>query len=237
MYRFALSFFLLIGGSLFPENLPAQTGTNGQPIKVFGPMRVREKAYIPGNDPQELYIYTDWHTGTFESTKGHRIENYQLRYDILNELLEIKVGAQIKILPWEQLSRFSWLVDDQYLEQYINGGRLLVNNEIGYGVYELILDGRIKLMAKNSPRLIKAYYIPQLDVGHREDRFVRRYDFYLAHRNKLTKIPSKQKDGHKVFGNYSAQIKKYTRRYQLSFNQKEDLIRIITYFNHLLDGS
>lgn len=206
-------------------------------LKVFGQMKIREKPYIPEQDQDELYIHDTWYPGHLISRSGDILRHYSLRYSVLNEWLEIRVGDQIKVLPDHEIAAFSWLVDRRYLEQYVSGKGLVLEGMPAGGIFEVVFEGEVRLLGRHEKRVVRAHYIPQLDAGKREDEFVKEYIYYITRGKRLYRLPRKARKCYPLFGPHAAKVRRFVKQEYLTFHRKEDLIRIFTFYSELLDAS
>lgn len=106
---------LLISSVVFGQS------TNNTLIKE----QFQDYSFIPGNYMRQLsgrppdikgsaYDNEAWAIGTIYLNKGQKTEVLPIRYDILNNLLEIKHEGKVKVLPGYDINKF---VLEQYAEE------------------------------------------------------------------------------------------------------------------------
>jgi len=208
------------------------------PVKVYGALYripLKYKPYLPSGEIPDLYIYSPWSMGSFTSMAGEKAEGYHLRYELLNEWLEINVGGEVKILPLEELQEFTWILSgSQSWEHYINGRSYYLNERRAKGLFRVLFRGKVQLLEKIEIEVIKAYYIPQLDAGNREDTYIRSRRYYLEDSGELFLLPKKRKEVARIFSPYSSKVNIFIKREKLNLRSPRDLIRVVTFFDRLL---
>ena len=222
----------------------AQTLPLGPP-KIMGglyQLPLQEKDYQPSGEFPQLYIHKRWSMGEFTTMEGKKYGDFPLRFDLLGENLEILIqGNQIKLLALGQLKSFTWVYPNTgEWEKYISSIPFQQNKgeEEERGVMQVLFKGKIKLLAFQQVHLIPAFYIPQLDAGNREDTYQLEDKFFMVDlRGNLKPIPKRTKALGSLFYPYGNEVRRYIKKHFLTLRKEEDLIRIVTFFEGLVENS
>ena len=171
--------------------------------------------------------------GSFTTLAGDTYGDFPLRFDLLGNMLEILIsGGIIKVLPLTELQGFTWVYPNtREWEKYQSSLAFRNVAQEEPGVMRVLYEGAYQLLAFHRVKLIPAFYIPQLDAGHREDTYQLEMDYFLASpRDILTRIPRKPSQAWEIFSPYEREVRRFVKKEYLSFKYEEDLIRIATEF-------
>ncbi len=213
----------------------SQTNNSVSPTGIIREIPLKHKLYTPSNNVPELYIYETWATGDFTTIDGIKAKDHLIKYELLNEWLEVKVGGIVKLLPLENLKEFTWtLTGTQSVERYINGNVFQFRGLPAEGVFKVLYDGETQLLEKIAARLIKANYNPLLEAGNREDTYSHSLSLMLAKDGKLTLIPNKKKHIVELFSPYASQVETFIKQEKIKIRQTNGLVRVVSYYDELL---
>ncbi len=183
-------------------------------------------------DDDSYYINEQWQEGEFALVPDQVFEGYPIKYDVKNNVLEIKVDNEIKILELYKIREFSWKDISGTEHNFINLNTKAKNTKL-YGVAQILLDGKAKL--------IKTYeYIPkpESDVKYGAytviDHNYIHEDLYLMEGDKVLHVNNNKKKFMKFFESYSSDIMSFVKSKKLKINNVTDLKEIIEYYNTLI---
>lgn len=186
----------------------------------------------PAGTKGDYYLNPHWQDGFITLKTGQTIQKYPLKYDIENDMLEIKANKEVKILRGERVASFTWkdAVSQQEV-QFINSHAYKLEGTPLLGFFELVVDGDVQLLSKVEADVKDPTYVEGLDVGKRYSEIVKKEVFYLSDESKaLTKI-KKKKDLWQYFGEEKNAVKQYMKEQKLGVNDKADLAKIVSFFN------
>jgi hypothetical protein len=188
----------------------------------------------PAEEVNSFYLDDQWHKGKFEMLPDHVFENYPIKYDLKNNILEIQLSDEVKILELYRIREFSWTDNAGRDHSFINLNIKSRNTKL-YGIAQVLLDGKAKL--------IKTYeYIPrpEYDVKYGAysaiDHNYVREDLYLMEGEKILQVNGNRKRFMKFFNNYSSNIMSFVKTNRLKINRLSDLKQIIEYYNSLINS-
>jgi hypothetical protein len=188
----------------------------------------------PAEDVNSFYIDEQWHEGKFEMLPEHVFENYHIKYDLKNNVLEIQLSDEVKILELYRIKEFSWTDNEGKDHRFINLNIKAINTKL-HGIAQVLLDGKAKL--------IKTYeYIPrpEYDVKYGAysaiDHNYKREELYLMEGDKILQVNGSRKKLMKFFDNYSSNVMSFVKSNKLKINRLSDLKQIIEYYNSLINS-
>lgn len=96
------------------------------------------------------------------------------------------------------------------------------------------IAGENKLLLKQSVKYVKPKPAETSYQKAKEADFKRESDvYYLNNKKNLTKIPTKKKKFYLLFNDKSSDIKTYCKKNKINIKEKDDLIKVIRYYNTL----
>src|SRR6266542_1727897 len=100
--------------------------------------------------------------------------------------------------------------------------------------FEILVDGKAKLLIRYVTKIIPANYNKVLDVGNKNDQITIIETYYVQKENELPVfIDKKGKSITAALADKTEEIKKFTDKEHISFKNKEDLVRVVSYYNGL----
>ena len=181
------------------------------------------------------YIMESWTNATILFKSNEIIENIPVKYDLKENLMEIKTKKTIKVCPPERIIAFE-LNDSANGEvrAFVNCNQFKVEYSL-VGFYEVLVDEEdgFMLLKKTEASIKESNYNPALDVGEMTAKIIKRDAFYIAKNKTAYSIPKRKKAFLKLFGKKSALIGDFVKREKSKLNDQEDLIKIIAYCNSI----
>jgi hypothetical protein len=96
---------------------------------------------------------------------------------------------------------------------------------------EELATGEISLYAKPRVDIVAGTYTPGLDVGSRNDKAIKKESLLLVKGSEVIDITKTGKKILPYFGEQSAKVEAYVKENDLSYRKKEDLTKIVQFFN------
>jgi len=180
-----------------------------------------EDSWLVGN----IYLHND------ESLKG-----YYLRYDVLKNQLEIIIEDQYRYITHNQIEYFEWYnVSRLKTAYFVNASKYETDEDIT-GFFEVLVDGEIKLLKRKFVYALRESASPTLvNDTDNEIRFFETY--YIAQGKEIDELKGSRRKNIKLLNNYTSKIKEFVKEKKLHFNNENDLINIVNYYNFLLQES
>jgi len=193
---------------------PAGSGNTGAPIKY------------PGVE-NEVYVGSDWPAGIIVLRNGSTIDNYYLRYNILEDQMQFISGKDtLAFASPKELNTITF------------GGHTFIyeafqcENTIRKGYFELIEPGKNKLLLK---RVVTAELDPVSVTPGVDSRkyFIDECYFISKPGQPASKLACNRKSALAVLHDHSAEIEEYLRITGNKVKTPEDLKKLVIYYNSL----
>ncbi|MGI9544529.1 MAG: hypothetical protein ACR2MX_14810 [Cyclobacteriaceae bacterium] len=188
----------------------------------------------PSGVKGNYFLQDHWAAGDIVLHYGPVLENYPLRYDIENDILEIKLEkeGQVKILKGEKVSKFL-LHELAQTREFINASEYKFQGTVHIGFFEIIQDGNTQLFSKTFAKVKPPTYVEGLDVGERDHKIIKHEKIYIARDGEAFELGPFGNDNKKHFETHLKSVEKYAKENRLKFKGKEDLKQIVAYYNKL----
>lgn len=224
------TFFLLL---FLPTMLCAQRNGehNAVMAKLYPSEAVETYDLRSRKKVKRVFYYDDWMEGQFlffDQSRAGR--TFPLKYDILNQELNVDMGGSIYIVPLDSIHGFVF-------ESLINKGHEFTIRKTGKGysqatIFEVVEKGTYKLLTQHYVERLRANYQPALDTGSRDEKIVRKQAFYLIDTHgRLIEIPKKKKAAEQVMSKYKP-AQKYLGKNKVNFKNEKDLKKLVLFMNN-----
>lgn len=195
---------------------------------------VKEIKFAPMQVEGTHYYQDYWSIGDVILFNGSTLEDLQMKFDIEKNHLEIKTENKVKLLEDSYIKEFTLLDSESgSKKRFMNCSLYKENGMKLIGFFESITDGKMSLFLKMELDIIKANYDAKFDVGDKSDKVVKVENYFIANGENVYRIAKNKKENLKIFGDNSERISSYIKNEKLSFKDKEDLQKIITYYNSI----
>lgn len=188
----------------------------------------------------DTYLNINWlRTTLLLYEKGTLLEGYPVRYDIALDELEIKGKNGVKVLRGDKVKSFVMI------DSLIHGPQFFINakeykNDDGVrlkGFFRVLSDGSKPLFKKTNIKVREADYNVSFDVGSRDSKLLREYEYYTTDGDRLIKLPNSKKKLLIVFGDRAGEIEKFMKINDLNPNQESHLKAMFEHYNQLIQKS
>jgi hypothetical protein len=192
--------------------------------------------FPPGKVVGDSYLNADWKVSTVFLYDGKTIEGYPTRYDIATNELEFNAKNGIKVLGGDKIKNFVWIDGQTNVPAYyVNAKEFKSKDNVPLiGFFEVLADGTIPLLKKTKVTVKKADYNAALNVGSHDDKILKSDQLYYARDNQVFKLPSSSKKVIALFGDKSAEVKKFIDDNSLSTGKENNLVKIFENYNSLV---
>jgi hypothetical protein len=185
----------------------------------------------PEATPESIYLDDAWTKGSVSLRSGQEIADLSIRYDLKNNLLEIQTPTGIKVVGLMKVRRFE-LAFASGAKMFTNAGELKAKDVTG--IVEVLTNGKARLLSKPYIEVIPSNYNPALNVGSQKDQFVKKESLIIVVGDEPTQLPKSSKKLLKMFGAQEEKVSAYVKENDLSIKRKEDVIKIVAYYNQLV---
>lgn len=188
----------------------------------------------PGRMLGTSYLDSKWNKGSIMLTQNETlIEGYPLKYDVKERMLEIKGRDGIRILDIRKVKSLMWI--DSLTQQpayFVNASAYKSNGTPLVGLIEVVSDGKLPLLCFTKILVKESNYNAALDVGDRDSKIYKKYEFYYAVNDELVEIKSKKKfiEG---LGDLGDDASKFMKINRLEVKDKRDLRALFDHLNSI----
>lgn len=216
---------------LFPFVLSAQRNT---PHTALAPGQLQPNEAITTYDLRKrtkierVFFNDDWSEGKFIFSDNHDSQRtFPLKYDILNQELNVDLAGSIYVVPLDSIRGF--LIENSLS---LNDYKFIIRKTgKGAEIFETIVKGENQLLVKHTAEKLKADYQPALDTGSRDEKVIKKQQFYFLDKDgHLLEIPKQKKAAKVLFSGYSS-AKKYLAKNKVNFKDKDSLRELVLFMN------
>jgi len=102
------------------------------------------------------------------------------------------------------------------------------------GFFQVLADGSSPLFKKTRITIKKANYKVQFDVGSRDDKILKKHDYFTLQNNYVVELLSSKKNLLPFFADQAAEVEKFIDVNSLNTNKESHLKAIFEYYNLLV---
>ncbi len=197
-----------------------------------GGMRTMNIKSKPKKTLGSVYYTKKWCTGNIHLLSGEIIKDYELKYDLKTQNIEIKLKNDIKIIAIGSIKKIEWYNSDENTnETFMNCSNYGSNEQVG--MYKIISDGKVIFFKKTTLKVIESNYNQALDVGSQSSKYIKENKFYVFENGRVKLIKKRKKNILKLFGKDAEKIKIYAKEKKLNLKKEQDLVKIFNYFDSI----
>jgi hypothetical protein len=176
-----------------------------------------------------------WHDGKLVTIDGDSLYGI-LKYDLEGDVVQVKNSSAgtIKTFSARKISYFEIFDALQGYYRYFYSLPFFVRSNYKVTMlFELLKEGEITLLSREA---IVMETVPQYNAYYRSN-FTRQrlaYTYYFLQNGKeLFEFGGKRNELLSIMSKHESEIKDYIKKYKLKTDERQDLVRIVTYFNEL----
>ena len=231
-----LSYFQVVGQSatinnnVRSANLLNQLGSyRVTPGDVLFPISSNEKSAIIG----DVYLDPRWSVSSLLLYENdHLVDNYLVRFDIKNNEFEFRLQNGVKVLDGAKVKNIVWIDSLTKVTRVMNNGREYPATDVPMlGFFEVLQDGEIQLLKKAYIELVHPNFSPALNVGSKDTKILKKFEYYYSINKKLFKIKKKSSLVAIQEHNSSVEIESLLRKEKINLNDETDLMKLFTILN------
>ncbi len=194
----------------------------------------------PGETIGDTYLEAAFNLGNvILNDKERMLENFRIRYDIHRDEMEFKTPNGVRVLPGAKIKSFVMLDSITGTRRYFMRGNVLsTSRDLLYdGFFEILNEGAVPVLKRSTIFIKKADYRPELDVGTRDTRILKKHEYFLLIDKTIREVPGQKKKVFDIFGSYEQAIEAFAKQNGLNPSKESDLIRIVDHYNSLIAGT
>ena len=162
----------------------------------------------------------------------------KIKYDLENDLIQLHIKNTIQTYSSRKILYFEIFdeVSNNYRYFYALPYEIQNNYEVPL-IFEVLYEGPLSLLAREK---IVTENVPQFNTFYRPQIFNTRarldYTYYFLDKNgSIQRYTMKKGDLLRIMKSKSGQIRQYMRKNKLQHDQRNDLFRIVAYYNALIN--
>ncbi len=204
-------------------------GVNSSPGGIVEEIKSENPASIKGS----IYLDDNWLMSNVYFKNGLKQLEIPVKYDLKNQVLKLKYKSKVNIFGEDKVERFEIHRVGEDVEYYVNASEFQGHHT--YGFFQIALKDHISLFILAKLNFIKPNYVATHDVGEKEGKYVTEKEIYLARGETVTRLASKKVDFLQFFEEHNESIHQFIKTNKLKFKREEDLLKIIKYYNSLVE--
>jgi len=181
------------------------------------------------------YLSREWATGAIDFSNNSRLEKVPIRFNVYANYLEVKLKNNIYQADLSYVTDFAYADPKTQKEMVF---KRIVIDKTNNTFLHMILEDKITLGAYYSVRVIKGtkqesgYDV----ISHAKDKLNLVTIFYLIkEKNAPIKLSRTKKGFIKKLPSHSAEVASFINQNDLDIRNDEDLIKVVTYYNSIID--
>jgi hypothetical protein len=187
----------------------------------------------PGNVVGSVYLEDEWKRTILQVYVTDKILGpYSCKVNLHTGQIEVMDDDVLKIIDSRKIKNFT-IEGDDGKKHFVNGHDYIFSQAPLDGFLEVLVEGEIPLFQRTSLTIMRPDNKPELNVGNKNARIIKKESFLFAKGKELTDPKGLKGNVEKIFGEKASDIKKFIRDNSLKLSRKEDLIQISQFYNSL----
>jgi hypothetical protein len=186
----------------------------------------------PGETIGDSYLDKKWNVGRILLYERDKIiEGYPVRYDITDDVLEIRSRTQVKVIETRKINSVVWIDSLSGVNRFlVNGRAFQLNGTRLTGLIEVLSDGGMPLLKRTTVVEKEPDYNAALHVGSRDKKLLRKHTFYYSVAGGLTKIGSKT-SLLPAFGDHAKEMEEFIKTNKIDLDNERSLTLLFDHYN------
>ena len=101
------------------------------------------------------------------------------------------------------------------------------------GFFEQIMTGKLDLLLHTSIRLQRATYSPALNVGTKDDEYIKKMDWYISQNKRAAKFSPSRKAILELMADKKEPIEAFLKSEKPDLKSRSGLLAVVAYYNKL----
>jgi len=177
-----------------------------------------------------------WHEGKIILTTGDTLHGV-VKYDLQQDVVQFGYKNETRVEAFGPRKILMFEIFDATIKQYRTFFSLPYSPNTSYGTltfFELLTEGKLTLLCRESLEF-RTYNSPYYYGSFSRLVLVYRY-FFMDEKGRISEFSGKRPELMNLMGKQAQEVEKYIRANKLRFDNKEDFVKIISYYNSLVSG-
>ena len=210
----------VLGGE-FGKGIDINTQSNGVVTQI--PMA---PAGLEGNS----YLFDQWLPSSLDFGSLGKADGLYIRYDLMNSLFEVRLQNQVRLVNNGYVHAFSVTDTTGIVHQFMNCSSFAFPGAPVVGFFEILSDGKYRLLLYTKAVIIKSNYVMALDMGYKNDKISKQENFFIARENEAFKVPPARKNLILLFPEKKG-LGEYLKQNKINIHKVTGLKKLAGYLN------
>ncbi|RFS14627.1 hypothetical protein D0T08_20560 [Emticicia sp. C21] len=192
-----------------------------------------------------FYLDPEWSVGTvrfyprtISTPKGlvklDSVSDVQMRVLLKGNDVEFNTPEGIKVISGTLIKSFTARKQNIWVKTYISTLEFTDESEkIKAGFFEILADGKVKLLEYSRLKIHQPDYVEALNVGSKDVKINTEKLLYITKGKEAIKFNAGKKDLYELMSDKRTEIEKFVKDNSLSLKDRTDLAKIFQYYNTL----
>ncbi len=178
------------------------------------------------------YLYEQWVPSMLDFGKNGTVEGLYIRYDIMNYVFDIRLSDKVKTIDGRYIEKFTVKDSLGNGHQYVNCNQFKSGSMQMIGFFEILSEGKYRLLKKTEIIIIESNYVQALDLGEKDDEISQKSFFYIARDEEVTKVPSSRKLMAEAYPEIEG-LAHFLKSNKINLRKSADLKKVVQIMNNL----
>lgn len=220
--------------TIIPSCLLAQGALGGNQAKGID-INLHSGGFIteikskPQNIQGNVFMDEQWFVGNINFIDGSSLHEKPIRYNILSDLIEIRIGDTFKATAGSNVSAFE-INRAGVTETYVHAKTWLSSAD-GSGFFKVLVTGHYELYEKINIKIVQGSYVAALDMGDKEVSYTRTIEYYMWEGKQFQRIKLSRKHFAATFPEKKDLLLAFLKKNDINLKNPEDLQRTVRFMN------
>lgn len=174
------------------------------------------------------YLYNDWSKGSVTLNDGKIVENLDIRFDQLTDVISYKNERDEEMEVAEPVKEFK--VKVKGVNRLFRAGYLPAGNNTATNFYEVLVDGNVQFLKR-----LKKDIMTTRDYNATADTktVTEKISYYIVKNNQPVLVAKNEKAVLAAIGDKSTELTAFIKQNKLNLKNDEDISSLVEYYNKL----
>lgn len=249
MKKLIIFYLSFLGTAVFAQNNMMQNTKDA--LNVGGPkIGQHTSTMLYGFDSRTTevlgtyYLDQDWglatvrfYPKTISTPKGivklDSLSDVQIRVILYGNDIEFNTPEGIKVISGTLIKSFTLQKPNQLPKTYISTLEFVDNyDKIKPSFFEILVDGKIKLLEYVKVNIVKPDYVEAFNVGSKDIKITKDRQFFITKGGEVLKLNTNKKEILELMTDKKAAVETFIKQNNLSVKDRVDLLQIFSFYNN-----
>jgi len=182
------------------------------------------------------FLIKEWLQGSIVLFTEDEISERQIRYDLRNNRVEIEDEERIRVLEGFQVKEFHLLEEPPEVSTYLNCASF-ESEEWLSGFFKVLVLGKLSLFVRyelpDEETYVNTSPRDRILTDKQEWEEKLKEKVFIGEAKEAYMLPASKKEILNFFGDQQGRIEKFAKENKLNLKNRNDLIKVVTFFNGL----